>query len=217
MRDLLVLGANSPDIIRIIEDINEDVSIKEKINLIGFLDNDRTKQHKKFLGKYEILGTPDDILGQKEFSNVFLVNNIYRDVLTRMETTAQLKKYCTRFLSLVHPGINTSYVKIGQGVVVSEGCLINPGVIIDDHAALSVGAIVGHDCIIGSFCIIGPSVQICGNVIIQEEVYVGACAAILPRIVIGKGTTLGAGTMITKNIEANKFVIGNPFRVTSLK
>ena len=39
---------------------------------------------------------------------------------------------------------------------------------------------------------------------------IGANATILPGVTIGQGAVVGAGAVVTKNVEPNTTVIGNP-------
>lgn len=48
---------------------------------------------------------------------------------------------------------------------------------------------------------------------VEDDVWVGAAAIILPGIHIGKGAVIGAGAVVTKNVEAGTLVAGNPARL----
>nr|WP_270641866.1 acyltransferase [Paeniclostridium sordellii] len=48
------------------------------------------------------------------------------------------------------------------------------------------------------------------NIIIEDDVWIGARAIILPGVKIGKGSIVGAGSVVTKNIEPYSIVGGNP-------
>lgn len=51
------------------------------------------------------------------------------------------------------------------------------------------------------------------QVIIEEDVWIGSSATILPGISIGKGSVIGAGAVVTKNIPPYSIAIGNPARI----
>nr|WP_249033338.1 DapH/DapD/GlmU-related protein [Silicimonas algicola] len=51
-----------------------------------------------------------------------------------------------------------------------------------------------------------------GEVIIEEDVWIGANATILRGVTIGVGATVGAGSVVTKNVDAGDMVAGNPAR-----
>lgn len=52
-----------------------------------------------------------------------------------------------------------------------------------------------------------------GPVIIEENVWIGDKVVILPNVKIGKGSIIGAGSVVTKNIPPFSVVAGNPARV----
>jgi maltose O-acetyltransferase len=50
-------------------------------------------------------------------------------------------------------------------------------------------------------------------VIIEDNVWIGARVIILPGVTIGKGSTIGAGAVVSKNIPPYSVAVGNPARV----
>ena len=53
----------------------------------------------------------------------------------------------------------------------------------------------------------------CANVVIGNEVFVGAGTIILPGVHIGNRVIIGAGSVVTKDIPENKVAVGNPAKV----
>jgi len=51
------------------------------------------------------------------------------------------------------------------------------------------------------------------EVIIEDDVWIGAQCVILPGVHIGKGAVIAAGSIVTKNIPSYAVVAGNPARV----
>ncbi|RZK02633.1 MAG: acyltransferase, partial [Flavobacterium sp.] len=49
-------------------------------------------------------------------------------------------------------------------------------------------------------------------IIIENDVWIGSHAVIMPGITIGEGAVVGAGSVVTKNVEPYTIVIGNPAR-----
>ena len=84
---------------------------------------------------------------------------------------------------------------------------------------------------IGDDCFIGPNVSIytaCHStdpeernsrrewaepVTIGNSVWIGGSVTILPGVTIGDNTTIGAGSVVTKDIPSNVVAAGNPCRV----
>jgi acetyltransferase-like isoleucine patch superfamily enzyme len=56
-------------------------------------------------------------------------------------------------------------------------------------------------------------VNIAGNVMIGDEVFVGIGSNVIQGISIGKSTCIGAGSNVVCNIESNRLAFGNPARI----
>lgn len=52
-----------------------------------------------------------------------------------------------------------------------------------------------------------------GSVVIEDNVWIGDKATILPGCVIGKGAIIGAGAVVTHDIPAFSVAVGNPAKV----
>lgn len=48
---------------------------------------------------------------------------------------------------------------------------------------------------------------------IEEKCWIGGGSLIMPGITIGKNSTIGAGSVVTKSVPANCFAAGNPCRL----
>lgn len=56
-----------------------------------------------------------------------------------------------------------------------------------------------------------------GEVVIGDEVMIGANSTILPGVTIGDGAFVSAGTLVHKDVPAGAFVGGNPMRIIYTK
>ena len=50
-------------------------------------------------------------------------------------------------------------------------------------------------------------------IIIEDDVWIGSRVTILPNIRIGKGSIVGAGAVVTKNVPSYSIVAGNPSNI----
>lgn len=116
--------------------------------------------------------------------------------------------------SAIISGINVS---LGPGINIMHRVIINPDVTIGYGSLINAGAIIHHQSRIGEFCEICPGAIITGNVTIDDFTMVGAGAVILPHIKIGSNVKIGAGSVVTRDVEDNVVVAGNPARVLNKK
>lgn len=51
---------------------------------------------------------------------------------------------------------------------------------------------------------------------IGNDCWIGGAAIILPGVTIGDGVTVGAGSVVTRDVPARSVVVGNPARVVKV-
>lgn len=122
---------------------------------------------------------------------------------------AILAEYFTRgwpSVNVIHPSatIDSSAV-IGIGNVIGPHCHIGANVRMGNHNVLNFGCSVGHDSQVGDNNVLASGVQIGGYVQMNDDNFYGISAAIIPRIRIGSGNKVQAGTTVTANIGENAF------------
>ncbi len=71
-------------------------------------------------------------------------------------------------------------------------------------------SIIGHDAKVGSGCTICDHCNVMGNVSIEDAVFLGGSAAVLPNITIQTNAIVGAGSVVTRKVKDNTTVFGNP-------
>jgi acetyltransferase-like isoleucine patch superfamily enzyme len=111
--------------------------------------------------------------------------------------------------------VNGGTLEIGESVYINYGCSIAASELIR----------------IGARCSFGPYVMVLDNnfhslspehrneppqsapVVIEENVWLGARAIILPGVRIGEGSVIGAGSVVTHNIPPRVLAAGNPAKI----
>ena len=203
---LIIIGAATPTIIRVVDDINQTAI--GSIQIVGFLDNAFATSKGVAFG-IEVLGGFDAV---KKFARdeIVLINTIAGSIQKRVETTRYFLNLGYRFKNIVHPGVNIKYVTLGVGNLIYENALIQPFVRIGNHCVISSNTGIAHETTIGDYCFVGGASYICGKVEIEDEVFIGTGAKILPRLKIGRGAEIGAGTIVHKPIKQGQVIIGAP-------
>lgn len=112
---------------------------------------------------------------------------------------------------------------IGDDVEIGEGAIFSDYSIVTANARIGIGfhcniySYVAHDCIVGDFVTLAPRVSLNGRIKVEDEVYIGSGATFLPGkpekfLTIGRGAVIGAGAVVTKDVEAGSVVVGAPAR-----
>jgi sugar O-acyltransferase (sialic acid O-acetyltransferase NeuD family) len=203
--DLVLYGASNPCVLKILEAINQ----KEPIwNLVGFIDDTSGKSGQLFYG-YPILGGRDYIK-TLDLEKTFFFNNVFGTVSGRKKVAQILEENKCQLVSLITPGIDLSFTKVGIDVAIEAQVAIDTDVVIGDHSCVKRSASLGHENILDKFVFIGPGATVCGRVRIHEGVYIGAGSCILPELKIGEGSIVGAGSVVTHSVPPGVTVFGNP-------
>ena len=113
--------------------------------------------------------------------------------------------------SRVMPPLNlvcANQVKIGRNVLIMGGCLMmsRGGITIDDDAMIAANA----QLISNNHDLHDHALLVCKPVHICRNAWIGAGATILPGVTVGENAVVAAGAVVTKDVEANTIVGGNP-------
>jgi len=114
----------------------------------------------------------------------------------------------------IHPdAIVSKRSSIEEGTVIMGGVTINVDAHIGKHCIVNTNASIDHDCTLKDFVHISPNVALCGNVLVGEGSLVGAGSVVIPWKKIGKWCTIGAGSLVIKDIPDYATAAGNPAQI----
>lgn len=116
--------------------------------------------------------------------------------------------------SRVMPPVNVvrgNKVKIGRNVVIMNNSLFMAagGITIDDDVMVAANV----QLISNNHDLYDHQVLTCKPVHLKRNCWIGAGATILPGVTVGENAVVAAGAVVTKNVEPNTVVGGNPVKI----
>jgi acetyltransferase-like isoleucine patch superfamily enzyme len=75
---------------------------------------------------------------------------------------------------------------------------------------LNTYASAGHDAQLGACAVLSPYAVVNGNVVLEEGVFLGTHATVVPGKRVGAWSKLGAGAVAHGDLEAGSLAMGNP-------
>lgn len=126
----------------------------------------------------------------------------------------------------------------GEGVIVNKETIISKNVRLGNHVGIEENCLISDNVSIGDDTIIGPGCLIYTRnhnfastdvpirlqgysdikpVTIGSDVWIGARVIILPGVNIGKGSVIGAGSVVTKDVPEWSVVAGNPAKLIRMR
>jgi sugar O-acyltransferase (sialic acid O-acetyltransferase NeuD family) len=207
MERLVIVGAGGfgREVFSLICEINQ---VRETWDAIGFLD-DNPAALDGFSHYPPVLGPIDHYRNLQSARVTCAVGS----PKARKRIVARLNGQGARWATIVHPT-----VRLGIGSTLGEGCIlcIRSGLTVDvrvgNHVHINCVAGAGHDARIGDFCTLSGHVDVCGHAVVEEGVFFGSHAVVLPGVRIGAGATVGAGSIVMSDVAPNKTVFGAPAR-----
>ena len=115
--------------------------------------------------------------------------------------------------------------KIGDNVSIGRNTEIGNNVVIGNNVRIGNGCFIPEGVIIQDHCFIGPHVCFTNDryppsprsewqsTLVHKGARIGAGVKIICGVVIGKNALIGAGSVVTKNINQNNTVFGVPAKL----
>lgn len=102
-------------------------------------------------------------------------------------------------------------VKIGKNVTIMNNALFMAagGITIEDDVMVAANA----QLISNNHDLYDHKILICKPVLLKRNCWIGAGATILPGVTVGENAVVGAGAVVTKDVEDNTVVGGNPAKI----
>lgn len=205
---IVFLGANNPEIIR---EINVQKRLSSDFEVVGFLDNDPNKISKSFYG-FPVLGNLKSCR-ELDLNAVCFLNLITRDCRTRLITSQEVAEEGGAFTNFIYPNVNLTMVSLGVGNYIQEKVILQANVKIGNNSAINAGSIVSHETVLGNSVFLAPGCHLAGCITVEDGVFIGVGATIMPRLKIGKWSVVGAGSVVIRDVPPYSIVAGSPAKI----
>lgn len=127
---------------------------------------------------------------------------------------SQLRSQEFSFPPLIHP---TAFVspstQIEQGAIIMPYAFINSHSVIGPFSIVNTRALVEHDCILKQFVHVAPDASVAGGVHIGSSSFLGLRSVISNNVSIGEFCTVGAGSVVVRDVMSHSTVVGVPARI----
>lgn len=126
----------------------------------------------------------------------------------------QLARY-TPFLGMKN-WLYRTFLQMKVGKRTSFALMVMPDVMFPEKISVGRNTVIGYNTTILAHEYLINEYRL-GEVVIGDEVLIGANSTILPGLTIGNGAIVSAGTLVHKDVPEGAFVGGNPMRVIYTK
>ncbi|WP_353101122.1 acetyltransferase [Myroides odoratus] len=206
MKKIAIFGAGGfgREVKTIIDSINEK---EDTFEFVGFYDDGIEKG--TIVNGYPVLGGIKDL---NNLGNQLALVIAIGDPKTKAKIISLISNSLIEYPNIISPYalISSDFVNLGKGNIICAGTIITCNIDIKDFVILNLSCTVGHDTVINNYASFMPSVNISGEVVIGEGVYVGTGAKIINLLEIGKYTIVGAGAVVAKTLPAKCTAVGIP-------
>lgn len=185
----------------------ESIGYQSDYDIKGYID-DNLHSLDNFIGYPPIIATISDYTPQTD--DIFICSIGGNSRKACMES---ILRKGGEFLTLIHQTarIGTN-VELGKGCMVGAFTTIAADAKIGNYNFIQSNMIIGHDVIIGDWNRIDSHTMLIGGITIGNENMIHSAAVINHEVHIGNRTHIGACSFVTRNVEDNWTVFGNPAR-----
>lgn len=121
-----------------------------------------------------------------------------------------------RWGNFIHSSCHVSnHAKLGVGITMCPFSAILGDSIVGDFVTFNVYSCVTHDNVIGNFITFSPYCGTMGYCTIDDDCFFGTAAYCIPKVKLGKGIKVSAGSVVRHSYMDQCVLLGNPAKPRS--
>ena len=177
----------------------------------------RTEKEKMLAGESYNIFDPDLEAIRQKTKELLRRYNLTEAVSERQNALRQLLGHIGQN-SIIEPPFYSSY---GQNIHIGDHVYLNFLCTILDNNEVHIGHHVQIGPVVQIYTAAHPlqaesrnqGWEVAKPIVIEENVWIGGGAILLPGVRIGRNAVVGAGAVVSRSVPANTVVAGNPARV----
>ena len=209
MKKLVIVGAGDfgREVSWVAERINAQTPVWE---LLGFVDDGAAVQGRTVDG-YPVLGPVSWL--EAVTDELYVVCSIGTGRVRKQVMERVLANPHLRPAVLIDPAaIVGRNAQVGPGCVVCAGTVLAISSRLEAHTIVNLNCTVGHDTVLEPYCTVHPGSNLSGRVHVGACTDIGTGTKIIQGLAVCPGCTLGAGTVVVRDITDPGTYAGVPAR-----
>lgn len=212
MKKIILIGGRGTAIVVADQIWDANQRFGTQIEVLGLALDDKTQGDN--INGYPILCEINEVYKKYgKYDDIFFIYQLYRpDVIhERVQILKSLNIPINKFCNFIHPSVMLAKsANLGLGNVLLANVVVNCNVKLGNFNTINSGTLLGHDIEIGDYNYFAGQVCVGSGLKIKDENFFGLNTSIRNGISIGCENIIGMASNITKSINDNNILYGNP-------
>lgn len=183
-------------------------------SLLGFLDDDPAK-HGTLIGGVRVLDAVEAVHEHPD-AQVLLCPGRPDNYVSRRLLADRLGLGDERYATVVHPTATVGTTcELGVGSVLLAHADLTADVFVGRHVVIMPQVVLTHDVRIDDWATIAAGVRLGGGCHVEQGAYLGSGACLREGIAVGEWAMVGMGSVVTRDVPAERLWFGAPARDVS--